>query len=149
MADVATIKYVYPPNWSGSTPDQPWVKYVDLLLMFTSSGATGETAVVKLRPEDWKLPGPGDQAIQATRLGIHSVIANVNKIDYVTIAWDRTPVEPALVLPMGWTEACFEEVGGLWDNSDGSDGTGNLILTSVGTADKGSYFIKLRVLLGV
>ncbi len=145
MADVKVTKFVYPANWPGTDPgpDGPGNRKVEILLTFTSAGTTGETDVEVIDPADWRLPGQPGTCDLATRIGILAVDATINKIDYVTISWERNPTERALVLPMGKTNLCFNPAG-LCDDSDGvSDNTGRLRLSSVGVVDKGSYIIRL------
>lgn len=152
MPDVYAKKFVYPPNAVESDvgQDGPGNKRIELLLMFRSSGSTGQTGVVVLRPEDWRLQGAAGRCELARRLGIAKVEWAINaKIDYVRFYWDRTPAEDALVCPSGSGEVCFEKSGVLWDNTDGlGDGTGNLLMDVVGAADKGSYMIQLNMELG-
>lgn len=152
MADTYTQKYVYPANWQGGTPgpEGPGEKHVDLLLMFRSTGTTGQTGVVVLDPADWRLQAQAGKCPPCLRLGIESASWDINsKIDYIRFYWDRSPNEDALICPNGTGEFCFKEMGGLWDNSDGiEDGTGRLLMDVVGAADKGAYAIQLNVLLG-
>lgn len=150
MADVATIKYLYPANWGGNDPGPqgPGNRIVRVRLLFTASGTTGESGVVKFQPAQWRLQAPAGTCELAKRVGILEAVYDIAKIDYVQLSWRRNPTEPALVLPTGNGKVCFRSDGGLWDNTDAvNDNDGALLLTSAGVAANGSYSIDLTLQL--
>lgn len=150
MADSFSIKYVHPHNWQGDDPGPsgPGHRKVELMLNFRSTGTTGLTGQVILRPAEWRLQGQPGAMELARRVGLESADWGINsKIDYARLYWERNPNEDLLVM-CGTGEVCFKHVGGLWDATDAeNDNTGNLLLDVVGAADKGAFSAQLRLVL--
>lgn len=140
MADAATVKYVWPPDWDRTEPPQ-FVSRVKVLLQSVSDG-TGEASVRKVVAGAFTLP-TGEPV---TRIGIDKVEYDVNGM-VVELLWDRTPAERALLLTgSGPGEFCFEREGGLWDSS-GEGGTGDLLLKTTAHTANDSYSILLTLRL--
>lgn len=139
MADNATVKYVWPPDWDVSEPSA-FVAKVTLLLQNLSDG-TGESLARKIAVSSFTLPS-GEPVTRIGICGVEYIAAGMN----VEILWDRAPRERALLLPAGQGAMCFEREGGLWDKG-GEGGTGDLLVTTTAHTANDAYSIKLTLAL--
>lgn len=111
-----------------------------VVLTGVSDGA-GESAVVKVDKSALK----NADGVEPSRLGIERVQWMMQGIDYISLAWDHTADDTALVLS-GDGKLCFEAVGALNDPAT-AGGTGDLLLTPVGATAGGSYTLVLSLVL--
>ena len=112
-----------------------------VLHITNESDGTGEAAVVKVDLST--LTGPDGTA--PTRSSIIDIDYDVSGFNYVTLAWDHTTNDVAMVLKgSGFVD--FSEAGGLVDPAS-NGGTGDLILTTDGSLDGASYDIRIKLRL--
>lgn len=105
------------------------------------SDGTGESAAVKVDKSALKTA----DGAEPSKLAIERAQWTMQGIDYIKLAWDHTTDDTALVLS-GDGKLCFESVGALKDPGS-AGGTGDLVLTSVGATDGGSYTLMLDLVL--
>jgi len=103
-----------------------------------NSDGTGETDVVKI--DKSSLAGP--LGVEPNKIRIDEVTWDISGWDGINLEWDGTTDSVALVLSTnGYTD--FRPDGGLI--ADNTDGTGDLLLSTVGTPAAGyTYVIYLR-----
>lgn len=141
MPDSVKVNWVHPADWDGNPPEpgQPGWKRIIVNLTCESDG-TGETDVRKI--------------IMSELRNAVGAVANrtvCNKIEYnvagmnVLLEWDREPhKEIARILAFdGVAAGTIEEPR--YDDSDGSDGTGDILLTSTKFTDGDGYDITLHL----
>lgn len=105
------------------------------------SDGTGESGVAKI--DISALTGPDGTA--PTRTSIMEIDYSVAGFNYITLAWDHTADDVAMVLKgNGYVD--FSESGGLVDPAS-TGGTGDILLTTDGGADGSSYDITLKIRL--
>jgi len=137
MADTVNTLYLWPPNWDNS--QESGVRKV--IVQFTSvCDGTGESSVKKFDLSEWT--GPTNQPVRKV---------TVEKIEYdafgftsVQLDWDRTPRQVIAVLAGNNSGTLM---GQRADVSDGTDGTGDILLTSSGGDSGDSYNITLTLIL--
>jgi len=144
MADSVTVKYIWPPNFDGNPPEtnQPGWRRVKVKMAGISDG-TGESEVVKVRMADLRRPD-GQPVVRSAVERIEWTISGYTSI---LLQWDRTPKETIAVLTLGGRVLDYTSSGGLAESSDGTDGTGDVLLTSSGATAGDSYDITLSLLL--
>lgn len=134
MADTVDVKYLYPPNLSGSMSGKG-VRRVVVRLTGISDG-TGEIDVVKV--DKSTLLGPNGR--EPTKFAIEEVEWAIQGFDYILLEFDHTSDSTIETLVLAGFKN-YRDIGGLVDN--GSGGTGDLILTSVGPTAGASYDISI------
>lgn len=146
MAITATIKYLWPVNFDGNPPEpgQPGWRLVRVQLTGTSDG-TDESGVTKINLSD--LRGSSGQPVRKTALEK----LNYDAVGFTSLLleWDRSPKETMAVLAGNNSgKLNYRESGGLVEQSDGTDRTGNILLTTSGAgSSRDSYSIILSLLL--
>ena len=105
------------------------------------SDGTGESAVSKI--DISTLTGPDGTA--PTKTSIMEIDYAVSGFNYITLAWDHTTDDVAMVLK-GNGYVNFEADGGLVDPAS-TGGTGDILLTTDGSADGSSYDIRIKIRL--
>ena len=143
MADSVNEQWVYPPNWDGNPPSKNGWRRVVKMIRCVSDG-TSETDVIKvdiseLRCLNGSIP---------TRTAIEFISYSIKDIDSVVLEWDRAEREKIAVLA-GNTEGKFDfmEFGGLIDSGEAGDRTGDILLTSNGCSENGTYSILISIRL--
>lgn len=105
------------------------------------SDGTGESGVSKIDLST--LIGPDGTA--PTRSSIIEIDYSVSGFNYVTLAWDHTTDDVAMVLRgNGYND--FSGDGGLVDPAS-TGGTGDILLTTDGAIDGAMYDIRLKIRL--
>ncbi len=139
MALITNVNYVWPPNWDGNPPLTGGFKKV-ILHMTGRCETSGdeEVDVVKLdiselRKIDGTVP---------IRTVIEKLEWDISGLNNVMLEWDRAPDAIIAVL-----SARGRKEQDLVDPSDGSDGTGDILLTTDGVVDGSSYDIIMTVRL--
>ncbi len=108
------------------------------------SDGTGESAVRKINIAD--LVGDNGEVVGGRRPTSLSLM----KADFettfssVTLLWDRQPTDEVALVANTQGSSDFTEVGGKHDPKRGQDGTGNILLTTVGTTSGMAYRIKVK-----
>lgn len=103
------------------------------------SDGTGETAAIVVDKSAMAINGVavGHMAIERVR-GINSGFTTL------TLSWDHTTDDVALVLPAGAIDMDFRDVGGLHDPRS-AGGTGDLLITTGGPTAGDIYHLILEV----
>jgi hypothetical protein len=136
------IQWIWPPNYDGNPPDRGGFKKVKLHLtgvaLSVLEAGEEETDVVKLDISELRKTN-GDVP---TRTAIESLSWGIDNLNYVLLEWDRAPDNTIAVL-----SGQGEINSPLVDESDGTDGTGNILLTTSGVKLGSSYDITMTVQL--
>ena len=140
MALVTNVQWIWPPNWDGNPPKNGGWKKVILHLTGrcdTDGLNEDESDVVKLDISELrKIDG-----VAPTRLRIESLKWSVHGFDNVLLEFDRSPDSTIAAM------AGKGEVFDITDESDGTDLTGDLILTTYGASVGSTYDITLTAIL--
>ena len=153
MADATTKRYIYPPDWQENVSGDGQLygraghqgggfkKYI--LHLTNISAGTGESDATKLDLS--VLMGPTGRP--ARRTVIDWVDYDVYGMD-VTLYWERDP--QALVIcriPGGSSTQSGTIRGPLYDpgTGDGTDGTGNILLTTSNATSGDSYDLRICI----
>jgi hypothetical protein len=104
------------------------------------SDGTGESAAIVVDKSGMKINGVavGHMAIERVRGFIGSGFTSL------TLSWDHTTDDVALVLPPGAIDMDFSDVGGLHDPQS-AGGTGDLLVTSAGASSGDIYHLILEL----
>lgn len=140
MALVTNIRYVFPPNWDGNPPVTGGWKRVTLHLSgrCDDNGInTDETDVVKLDISELR----NLNGVAPTRIAIETLEWTIHGFENVLLEFDRAPDSTIAVMSGEGASA------NIVDESDGTDGTGDLIATTYGAAVGASYSIMVDVRL--
>lgn len=142
--DTVTVKYLWPPNFDGNPPEpgQPGWRRIRVQMTSVSDG-TGESAVKKIDISD--LRRPDGQAV--VRTAVEKIEYSIFGFTSVKLEWDRTPKETIAVLTETGNPIDYTQSGGLAEQSDGTDSTGDILLTSAGATAGDSYNIVISLLL--
>lgn len=143
MADTVSTNWIYPQAWTGELIDGQGFRRVCVQLLNTSDG-TGESEVIKLDISELQMP---DGRVP-TRTAIEKIEFNTYGMG-VDLYWDRSPLKLIAHIPQD-NSGCFDycHFGGLVDPSDGiDDGTGDILLSTVGAANADSYDIQITARL--
>jgi len=109
------------------------------VVRFTNeSDGTGESAVTKV--DISTLTGP-DVNVAPTTLAIKEVQANVEGMNYVTVFYDATSDDEALVIPAGSYYKVFDPA---FNDPKSTGYTGDIKLTTDGAIDGGAYDITIK-----
>ena len=148
-ADTVTKRYIYPPDWNeilqgDGGPDgfRPRVGFNKVILHLTNlSGGDGESKVKKLDLTD--LLGPSGLPV------VRTVIEKIEYANYgmgVTLYWETLPAD-VVAVQSPYDSGCLE--GPYTDprTGDGTDGTGDLLLSTIAHAANDSYDLKLTIKL--
>ena len=147
MADTVTTKYLHPPNWDGNFPDDQSHGYKRVIARFTNvSDGTGEVNVRKIRLADWRC----SNGAVPTRSVVEWIQYNMAGMG-VKIEWDRSP--PSMIgivhggsFTAGSGTIDFTEVGGgLVDDGEAGDGTGDILFTTLLHTAGDSYDITMSL----
>ncbi len=141
MSDTVNVRWIYPPNWDGNSPDIGGLKKVIIELNGISDGS-GESEVVKLDISDLCTTN----GVAPSRTVIEQLEWDISGIDNVHLQWDRNPKETIKVLS-GQDKRDYRSQGGLVDPGEAGDATGDILLTSNSPAVGGSYSILMIVRL--
>jgi hypothetical protein len=151
MSDAVTKRYIYPPNWeeevlgdgglrTGGHQGGGARRYV--LHLTNVSDATGESKVKKVQIKLLHLVGR-----PAVRTVIEWIEYDVFGMD-VELFWETTGSDVRIArLPGGATTQSGKIRGPLTDprTGDGTDGTGDILLSTVNAASNDSYDIRLCI----
>jgi len=139
MADAVAIKWIYPANWDGNPPSSGGWNRVKVQLTCLSDG-TGETNVKKVDISEFR-----------TTEGIAPIGTIIDRIEYdvsgfnVLLEWDRAPAAEITRL-IGAPSGISGVIGySLVDPSDGTDGTGDILITTTGATSGDGYRILLHM----
>ena len=138
MADAVASRWVYPPNWDGSTyaANQRTKRFV--LRITNLCDGTGESAVVKINISDHL----NEAGATATVIVLEKLEYSVQGFTTVTLAFDHTAdVTAAILIDLEEGTKDWTKVGGLVDN--GSGGAGDLLLTTAGDTAGDTYDITM------
>lgn len=148
MAHTITTKYIYPPNFQGLSdfqddagePNRGSLHYIVNITGITDGTVATDLILVALA--ELRLPG----GVRARRTVINEIKYICSGFTRLTLEWDRDTDEVIAHIPGGAgaipNEGCIHgpliEVSEGWQ--DGSqDGTGNIVLTSLGDTDADTY----------
>jgi len=148
MADTVTKKYVYPPNWDGNPSESQYQGWKRVVFRCTNySDGTGEDGVTKLdiselRTSTGKVP---------TRTVVEWIRYQLQGMG-VRIEWDRAPRSMIALLAAGSDGGDhgyldFRKHGGLVDDGEAGDRTGDILFTTLEAASLDSYDITMSVRL--
>lgn len=149
MADAVTVKYLWPPNFDGNPPEPGQAGWRKVRVQMNGiSDGTGESAVKKIDISD--LRRPDGQAV--VRTAAELIEYSISGMGSITLEWDRAPREKIAIIPGGTAGGLgglfdYRKSGGLVEQSDGTEGTGDILLTSTGTTSGDSYNIIISLLL--
>lgn len=142
MADSTTLRYIFPPNLQ-ATPDWEGDGHRRYILHMTNvSDGTGENAQLKFDLSEHKFLG-----LPLVRTVVEWIEYDIYGMD-VELAWEREPGTVRIArLPGGSTTINGKVKGPLVDpgTGDGTDGTGNIILTTANHASGDSYDIRMSI----
>lgn len=108
------------------------------------SDGTGESAVKKIDLAD--LVGNNGELAGAERPTSLSIFSGEFETSFssVTLLWDRQPTDEVAFVFEGEGSFDYSDTGGKHDPKRGQDGTGNILLTTVGTTSGMAYRIKVK-----
>ena len=108
------------------------------------SDGTCEAAVRKINIAD--LVGTNGELSGGNRPTSLSLISADYETSFssVTLLWDRQASDEVALVVRGEGSVDFTEVGGKHDPKRGQDGTGNILLTTVGTTSGMAYSIRVK-----
>jgi hypothetical protein len=151
MADATTVRYIYPPNWEehvagdgllyGRDGHQGMGNRRYILHLTNISDGTGESEVRKVDMSN--IMGPRGK--MAMRTVVEWIEYDIFGMD-VTLYWEREPSNVTMArLPGGTTTIGGKIRGPLTDpgTGDGTDGTGDILLTTTNAASGDSYDIRI------
>lgn len=141
MPDTVAVNYLWPPKWDGNPPEpgQPGWKRIKVNLTCESDG-TGETNVRKIDISELR-NAVGAVANRTVCIGIEYNISGLN----VLLEWDRAPHKEIARL-LGFGGAVSDKITEpRYDDSDGTDGTGDILLTTTKFTDGDGYDITLHL----
>jgi len=134
------IQWIWPPNYDGNPPANGGFKEVTLHLtgvaLSVSASGEEETDVVKLDISELRKVN-GDIP---TRTVVKYLSWDISGLKNVILEWDRAPDKVIAVL-----SERGEIKHGIVDESDGTDGTGDIMLSTNGVALGSSYDIMMTV----
>jgi len=143
MADTVEVKYIYPPEWDGNASDDQRVGWKKFIVRLSGiSDGSGETDVKKvdiseLRMTDGSVP---------TRTSIEWIEWHCFGITCV-LEWDRAPHEIIKRINANGVESSGKSCNTISDPSDGTDGTGDILLTTTNADSGDTYDITLCIKL--
>lgn len=106
------------------------------------SDGTGESGVKKVDLADLVgLNGSTTGGSRPKSLTLVDASWTVSGFNYVTVKWDRQPIDQLIEVMAGTDGVNYESVGGKRDPYRKLGGTGNILLTTDGGADGSSYKI--------
>lgn len=97
------------------------------------SDGTGESGAILVDKSAMSIQG-----VAVGHMAIERVRGFINGFTSLTLSWDHTTDDVALVLPAGAIDMDFQDVGGLHDPQS-TGGTGDLLVTTAG-ADAGDLY---------
>lgn len=138
MADTVTSRWVYPPNWDGSTYSTGQINKRHVLRITSLCDGTGESGVVKINISDHL----NEAGATATVIVLEKLEYSVQGFTTVTLLFDHTAdVTVAILNDLEEGTKDWTKVGGIVDN--GSGGAGDLLLTTAGDTAGDTYDITL------
>ena len=145
MADnVIETKWVYPPNWSGDLPTNGGWKRVHLIRTCRYGGSNNETDAIVLNISELRTP----QGEAVKRTTVEQIKWHTYGLYHAILEWDRTPDEHIFTIAGDKTGSeDFRSSGGLVDPGEVDVSTGDIIITTLGTAQYDYYSIELVVRL--
>ena len=142
MALVSKVTWIHPQNFDGNVPTAgPGFKKVILLLtgICTVSGVnTDEEDVVKLDISELLKT----DRTAPTRTSIEWAKWSILGFNNVKLSWDRSPSETALVM-----SGLGKIYGPLVDPGEAGDRTGDILLSTYGSAVGATYSIEIAIKL--
>ncbi len=152
MADAVTTRYIYPPNWEGFQPGDGDLRgrpgnqgagHKRYIVHLTNiSDGTGETGVKKVVISD--LYHTGKPALRSV---IEWIEYDIYGLD-VTFHWETDAINITMVRLPGGSDTCSGKIRGpLTDprTGDGTDGTGDILLSTTNSAAGDSYDIRMCI----
>ena len=135
MPDTVTSRWIYPPNWDGSTYTTRHGNRRYVKLITNVSDGSGESDVVKIDMSNHKTV----DGIAASKLVLDRVECILYGFTRVLLEFDVSTDETLIVLQ----DTCdLKFPGGI--SPDGTGGTGDVILTTAGAAAGNTYTITLH-----
>ncbi|MHA2264960.1 MAG: hypothetical protein ACXAEN_21415 [Candidatus Thorarchaeota archaeon] len=153
MSDAVTVRYIYPPNFQTlpNWPGQGNAAGIEgtrfsgpkryILHLTNISDGTGETTVKKMILADHR----GVNGLILRRTVVEWIEYDIFGMD-VTLYWDRNSNDITMVrIPGGATTTSGKIRGPLYDpgTGDGTDGTGDIELSTTNAASGDSYDIRI------
>jgi len=142
MADATTIKWLYPPNFTGSYDDWPHGKIVGprrySLLLTNYSDGTGETEELKVNRSDLKTTDgetPSKLVIEKIQYNIYGMT--------VRISYNNENEEEIVLQGDGQLD--FTDVGGFTPIDHIDDVGGDIVFNTESASSGDSYSIKLDI----
>jgi len=154
MADAVTSRYIYPPNWEGHRFGEGDLRGIAgnqgggarryILHLTNISDGTGESLVEKV--DISKLPIAGGLMGPTVRTVIEWIEYDVYGMD-VTLYWRRSTDMVIARLPGGASPQSGKIRGPMTDpgTGDGTDETGNILLSTSNAASGDSYDIRMCI----
>jgi len=140
MALISKVQWLWPPNYQNNPSSDSGLKKVTLHLTAICSDTgvnTDESNILKLDISELrKVDG-----VAPTRTAIESIKWSIGGFNNVKLFWDRAPY--SIIATMSGEGKAQDIV----DESDGTDGTGDLLLTTYGAATGAVYDITVCVRL--
>ena len=151
MSFNTAVIWVFPPNWDGNPPPLGDNGFREVTVKLTGeSGAAdeevdgvGNTPVRKVDISELF----GANGLRAIRTSIMKIKYDIQGLNYVKLEWDRPGNDSNRLIAYlpgelnGFKN--YKREGGKPDPSDGTDGTGDLMLSTDGAADGSSYDIDI------
>ena len=139
MALITNVQWIWPPNYDGNPPENGGFKKVIFHLTGRCEiSGNEEVDVIKLDISELRKTN----GVAPTRSVVESLSWDISGLNNVLLEFDRAPdATIAVMSAQGRIE--YDIV----DKSDGSDGTGDILLTTDGVTDGSSYDILMTVKL--
>lgn len=107
------------------------------------SDGTGESAAIVIDKSAMAIGGQ-DPAVAVGHTAIERIRGINSGFTSITLAWDHTTDDVAVVIPAGAIDLDFSDLGGLHDPQS-TGGTGDLVITTVGHTAGDIYHLILEV----
>jgi hypothetical protein len=126
-----TARYLYPMNWDGDTEGMSLIRR--WILNVTGEYESGQ--------EDVLLVDISEMLTQQGEVPQRMIVDEISWMNVGCVSrltWDRVPARDIMALD-GTGFTCWADFGGLLDNSPAGEGTGDLLLTNISTADVSNF----------
>lgn len=141
MADQTKIKWLYPPNFTGTyTSDIKLGHKRHIVLCTNVSDGTGEDDAIKLKRTDLLAPSGG----VPSKLVIEKIVYSITGMT-VTVSYNNVNDEVVAVLGPGEGQIDFRPQGGFAPEDDTDNEGGDIVFTTSGVSSGDTYNITLTV----
>lgn len=138
--ELVNKRWIWPPNWDETPPENGGWKKVEIHLSATCEGQScaEESDVVKLDISELrKIDGTAP-----TRTVVEEIAWDISGFNFVRLEWDRSPDSLIAIL-----SGRGHQKKDITDSGEAGEGSGDILLTTDGIGDGTSYDIFLTIRL--